>query len=279
MQGDGAQFGIGLVDWQRLADCFAFVGTSPRFSEVVQARHSNQPKDGRSFCEEVLSLPASERLAAVTTQLREQIAKVLRTSASKLDRERPLNELGLDSLMGVELLNRIETSLGVSLPPANLAAGIPSRKWPPKSSRSCPVRRPFRSRKRTVIPTASIIFLSRAAARGWFHGAAFLHRPSGGMVNIYENLAKQLPPGLPVYGLQSRALFGSGTEHATVAAMAEHYAGLIQEKHPRGPIRLLGFSLGGLLAMEIARVIEDAGRAVAFVGLIDADLRWTEREI
>jgi thioesterase domain-containing protein len=106
----------------------------------------------------------------------------------------------------------------------------------------------------------------------------FCIHPSGGMVNIYENLAKQLPPELPVYGLQSRALFGAGTEHATVAAMAEHYAGLIQEKHPRGPLRLLGFSLGGLMAMEIARVIEDAGRTVAFVGLIDADLRWTERE-
>jgi thioesterase domain-containing protein len=106
----------------------------------------------------------------------------------------------------------------------------------------------------------------------------FCIHPSGGMVNIYENLTKQLPSELPVYGVQSRALFGSGVEHPTVAAMAQHYAGLIQEKHPRGPIRLLGFSLGGLLAMEMARVMEDAGRAVAFVGLIDADLRWTDTD-
>ncbi len=279
LQGDGAQFGIGLVDWQRLADCFAFVGTSPRFSEVVQARHSNQPKDGRSFREEVLSLPASERLAAVTTQLREQIAKVLRTSASKLDTERPLNELGLDSLMGVELLNRIETSLGVSLPPANLAAGNSISKMAAQILEIMPgaSSAPAAEAEANSRPQASPSCLVPLRAGGSMAPLFCIH-PSGGMVNIYENLAKQLPPELPVYGLQSRALFGSGTEHATVAAMAEHYAGLIQEKHPRGPIRLLGFSLGGLLAMEIARVMEDAGRAVAFVGLIDADLRWTEKE-
>jgi acyl carrier protein len=123
MQCDGAQFGVGRVDWQRLAERFPAIGIFPRFSEVVEARNSGQPLDGRSFREQVLSLAASGRLAAVTARLTEQIAKVLRTSPAKLDAGRPLNELGLDSLMGLELSNRIETSLGVSLPHGDLAAG------------------------------------------------------------------------------------------------------------------------------------------------------------
>jgi NADPH:quinone reductase-like Zn-dependent oxidoreductase/acyl carrier protein len=151
MQGDGVQFGVARMDWQRLADCFPNIGTSQRYSEVVQARSADQPEDGKTFREEILSLPAAGRLVVVTAQLKEQIAKVLRTSAPKLDTERPLNELGLDSLMGVELLNRIETSLGVSLPPGNLAAGIPSRKWPRKFCRRLPAQRPHRLRKQRIL--------------------------------------------------------------------------------------------------------------------------------
>jgi thioesterase domain-containing protein len=60
--------------------------------------------------------------------------------------------------------------------------------------------------------------------------------------------------------------------------MASDYADVIQAQQPVGPIRLLGFSFGGFIAMAIASLLERAGRSVDFVGLIDADLRWTKKD-
>jgi polyketide synthase 12/epothilone polyketide synthase D len=45
-----------------------------------------------------------------------QLAQVLRIPATRIDRSRPFKALGLDSLTGLELRNRLETSLQMSLP-------------------------------------------------------------------------------------------------------------------------------------------------------------------
>ena len=47
--------------------------------------------------------------------LQQQVAKVLGTKPEKLELDKPLTELGLDSLMGVELRNWIEGELRLSL--------------------------------------------------------------------------------------------------------------------------------------------------------------------
>ena len=52
--------------------------------------------------------------------LRSTIARVLRTSPASVDVNRQLNEIGLDSLMAVELMHRLESETGVSVPPGRL---------------------------------------------------------------------------------------------------------------------------------------------------------------
>jgi thioesterase domain-containing protein/acyl carrier protein len=273
-----AQFAVGRVDWRKLADAFPVVGTSSRYAEVVETQAVAGPAaDGVSFRDEIGSLPVAEQLAAVTMRLKEQIAKVLRTSEAKLDPTRPLSELGLDSLMGVELLNRIETSLGISLPAGHLAAGTsistmaaqiletvtgeiadvsvdPGKitKAPPPASSLVPLR-----------PDGSLPPL-------------FCLHSAGGLVNVYENLVKHIASDFPVYGLQSRAVLEDGSERGSLPEMANDYAILIEAHQPLGPIRLLGFSFGGFIAMAVANLLERAGRVVDFIGLIDADLRWTK---
>ncbi|WP_269324382.1 type I polyketide synthase [Chondromyces apiculatus] len=60
--------------------------------------------------------PARERVSLLEAHLQTQIAQVLRVPSERIERETPLSTLGFDSLMGVELRNRIEASLGVTLP-------------------------------------------------------------------------------------------------------------------------------------------------------------------
>ncbi|RKH40633.1 non-ribosomal peptide synthetase, partial [Corallococcus sp. AB050B] len=97
----------------------------------------------------------------------------------------------------------------------------------------------------------------------------FLVHPGGGNVLAYSELARRLGPSLPVYGLQSRGLDG-GPVAESIEEMADLYIDAIRTVQPHGPYQLGGWSLGGLVAYEMARRLRDAGEAVDLLALIDA---------
>jgi thioesterase domain-containing protein len=96
--------------------------------------------------------------------------------------------------------------------------------------------------------------------------------PAGGQLLAYHALASRFGPDQPIYGLQSTALHDPDREYDSLEAMAAHYAALIQAHQPEGPYHLLGWSMGGLLAMAVASQLESERRPVAFVGLLDTPL-------
>jgi thioesterase domain-containing protein len=98
----------------------------------------------------------------------------------------------------------------------------------------------------------------------------FCLHPAGGHVFPYYALAQQLAGQRPVYGIQCQRLIDPAHRETSLTAMAAAYLKLIQARQPAGPYLLLGWSLGGALAMEIARQLETAGESVAFLGLIDS---------
>src|SRR5262245_45783344 len=63
---------------------------------------------------------AAERPALVADLVTSAVTAVMGEHAGGLNRERPLQELGLDSLMTVELRNRLGTLTGLRLPPTLL---------------------------------------------------------------------------------------------------------------------------------------------------------------
>jgi aryl carrier-like protein len=68
----------------------------------------------------VRAAAAADRPKLIEALLRDKVARVLGTDPGRLDADRPLLQLGLDSLMAVELRNWIEGGLRVNLPIAEL---------------------------------------------------------------------------------------------------------------------------------------------------------------
>ncbi|WP_316685769.1 alpha/beta fold hydrolase [Streptomyces sp. ST1015] len=86
----------------------------------------------------------------------------------------------------------------------------------------------------------------------------------------FAGLARHLAPGRPLFGLQSRGLVPGEAPAATLTeAVAEHTA-RIRERQPEGPYHLLGYSMGGLVAYEVAVALQAAGEKVALLAVLDA---------
>lgn len=97
----------------------------------------------------------------------------------------------------------------------------------------------------------------------------FLIHAVGGHVLNYLPIARALPPGRAVYGLQSPGLNDAGAPLPTIDAMADRYAREIRRVRPFGPYVLAGGSMGGVIALEVARHLQADGGEVALLGLFD----------
>lgn len=94
---------------------------SPLFSEA-RATGSASTLD-ESFSEQIASLEPDAALALLKTVIAEEAATILRLPASGIDPLRPLSEMGMDSLMAVELRLALESRLRVDLPLVSLVEG------------------------------------------------------------------------------------------------------------------------------------------------------------
>ncbi len=82
-------------------------------------------------------------------------------------------------------------------------------------------------------------------------------------------LGRALGASQPLHALQPPGMDWSAVGCATIEAMAGHYAAEIRRVQPHGPYRLVGTSLGGLLAFEIALQLQRAGQGVALLAMVD----------
>ncbi|MNZ47088.1 Dimodular nonribosomal peptide synthase [compost metagenome] len=91
-----------------------------------------------------------------------------------------------------------------------------------------------------------------------------------GTVFDYEPLARRLSGQRQVLAIQARMLLDPTWDDASLQGMASDYVAQIRAHQPQGPYHLLGWSLGGTLALLMAAQLESAGQQVAFVGLVDS---------
>jgi amino acid adenylation domain-containing protein len=100
----------------------------------------------------------------------------------------------------------------------------------------------------------------------------FCVHPVGGTVFCYTELARQLGPNQPFYALQSPGLNADEALLPSIAAMAAEYVTLMRSVQKEGPYRLGGWSMGGVIAFEMARQLEEQGISVESVTMIDSSV-------
>ena len=157
-------------------------------------------------------------------------------------------DLGGHSLLTVQLLARIERDLGRRLPLAALFRGATLASLAAEI-RSAPAAR-----------VAPPLVPLREGGEGrpffWFHAL-------DGRTLCYGPLSGRLS-GRPLYGLETE------DAGASLEALAARYAEALAAAQPRGPYLLGGWSFGGIVAWETARRLEERGKEVALLVLIDS---------
>ncbi|MQY17212.1 non-ribosomal peptide synthetase [Nocardia macrotermitis] len=133
---------------------------------------------------------------------------------------------------------------------------------------------------RPLLPIRSVEAAARSGARahaltdavvpaGSNTRPLFCVHPAIGLSWCYSGLLAHLPADRAVYGLQAPHVTGA-EPRATLAQTAKDYVAQIRSVQPEGPYQLLGWSLGGLIAHEMAVQLQDAGERVELLAMMDS---------
>ncbi|MDR3637143.1 MAG: SDR family NAD(P)-dependent oxidoreductase, partial [Isosphaeraceae bacterium] len=121
LQREHVQVSVMRLEWSRWRGLGVTGRVSPRFAHLCRSGDAGPAPAGTlPRLDAILAAAPAERQNLVGMLLRDKVARVLGTEAGRLDGDRPLLQLGLDSLMAVELRNWIEGELRVNLPIAEL---------------------------------------------------------------------------------------------------------------------------------------------------------------
>jgi amino acid adenylation domain-containing protein len=162
-------------------------------------------------------------------------------------------ERGGHSLLAVLLMARIEKRLGTALPLAALFAAPTLESLAALAGRSG---------IQTGKGRPPLVAIKPQGDRAPF----FCVHPVGGNVLCYLDLAVHLAPDQPFYALQTP----EDRPHAhRIEEMAAHYVTELRHIQPNGPYRLGGWSMGGLVAFEMAKQLRADGQETELLALID----------
>ncbi len=124
---DVAQVTASRMDWGRWAYASPVAAGSRALREFALAAAGEgeaAPVSLSAPLTELLAKPEEERLGHAVEYVRAKVGRALGIPAAKVDVDRALTDLGLDSLIAVELMTVLKNELGVEFPVVKLLQGI-----------------------------------------------------------------------------------------------------------------------------------------------------------
>jgi acyl transferase domain-containing protein/acyl carrier protein len=102
---------VAKFNFDRLGQMFGGA-RAPRLAPICPQGLSGDGQPGESLADRLASIPEAERRALVLARIAEHAGRVLGVGTTQLDAERSLTDLGLDSLMAVELAEAVGRDIG-----------------------------------------------------------------------------------------------------------------------------------------------------------------------
>ena len=179
--------------------------------------------------------------------------KILKVEAMGIDDD--FFDLGGHSLKAVQLMSEIKKLKEINIPLATLIQNSTVRTFAPLLS----------SDKKDSFWQCLVPIRPKGVKTPLFliHGA-------GLNILLYQSLTHHLKDNRPIYAFQAKGLDGSRELSNDIEEMADDYIEEIKKIQPTGPYMLLGFSLGGFIAFDMAKKLADQGNIVGFTGVIDS---------
>ena len=178
-------------------------------------------------------------------------------------------ELGGNSLLAIHILSKLHDILQVKISLDNLFAAD-------TIAELAEIVAQLQSQHTTVFPGTNVDTIDQQIASPLVKiqlgskQPLFCVHPIGGGVLCYVNLAQYLDPNQPFYGLQAAGLNGEEEPCSDIKIMATRYIQALQTLQPQGPYLLGGWSMGGVIAFEMATQLQSQGQKIALLALIDA---------
>jgi acetoacetyl-CoA synthetase len=163
-------------------------------------------------------------------------------------------DLGGDSLLAVNLFFEIEQAFGREMPPVMIYQA------PTIAALAAELELPSASR------FPALVLLKP----GNNEPPIFIAHGLGGSVIDFYQLVKYIDSPQPIYGMQARGIDGVDEPFDRIEDLAQFYLDAIKEIQPGGPYYLVGYSLGGLVTLEMAQRLTQDGKKVALLALLES---------
>jgi len=255
----------------RLLEALPQLAQDPFFCELAPREEGPAPPSltpapgAAAFQETLAAAPEAERAGLLVRQLQEQIGAVLRLDPAQVRPERPFHQYGFDSLMALELRNRLQCALGLPVSVSEvlaharadqLAVHLGGRLSPAAAQGPAapPPRRPAARSERPEDWVLTPKPRPGAALR------LFCFPYAGGAASLFAGWPKELPPHIEVCAIQL-----PGRQERLSEAPLDSVPDLVAALVPPlltwldRPYAMFGHCLGAILMFEVLQRLAARG--------------------
>ena len=279
LQEDVSQIGVLSIDWSKWLGQFDRV---PQFYQHVATSTDNSQKV-INFAQELKVTPVSERRSHLVSHIRSLVAKTTGLKdVEQIQSDTRFVDLGLDSLMAMELRHHLQSSLGCSVPStflfnystlAELVAYLAQDVLDLANAETISLPSIHQSPDNIADRSTVVPIQPEGSQLPLFFATGIL----GGVFDLYP-LAKYLGTDRPFYGLRYLGTDENENLLTRIEDIAAYQIKSIQKIQPHGPYFLGGHSFGGKVAFEMAQQLRSQGHEVSFLAIMDIQVSIPEPE-
>jgi acyl transferase domain-containing protein/thioesterase domain-containing protein/acyl carrier protein len=180
-------------------------------------------------------------------------------------------DLGGHSLLAVQVINKLKKKTGKALPltallEAPTVQSLAALIDPGDGRQDVAGSADGAAKPTPVVRSATLVPVRPASGKPPLF---FVHDGLGETL-LYRNLALKLVPGHPVYGIQPEVNARGEYAQTTIRDWAAAHLRTLRRAQPQGPYWIAGLCAGGVIAVEMARQLQESGEQTAYVGILDA---------